>query len=249
MYNVLILLVFQLLRTCGALMKVNIESAQTGLSVFRPVEFATKMIHFMTPESDESVEPDEEAWRHFGASISPLYKRSLGMETVYAVLDYEKPATQRQPRKQLDKNVGQRKQPEKLDINQLDDDANQEEVVRILGLLRRAYRDNEKQPVNYYKFVTNPKSYTYTVENMFHVSFLVRDQHAQIIADKNGIPVIIPRKSTADAIDGNDAKQCILTLTMAEWREVISVFKIKHAMIPSPTLNNNNHKRTLSNGE
>ncbi|CAL4080422.1 unnamed protein product, partial [Meganyctiphanes norvegica] len=237
-----------LLRTCGALMKINIESAQTGLSVFRPVEFAQKLMHFMTPDTeDDAAEPDEEAWRHFGSNVTPLYKRTTGIESMYAALDYEKPAPQRQPRRQLDKEVARKKQPEKIDAADLDDEAHTEDVIRILGLLKKAVRANNQQPVNYFRFVTNPDSYTYTVENMFHVSFLVRDQHAQVTLDDDGIPVLYPRKVTADVVDGNNAKQCILTLTMKEWREVIKVFGIKKPMIPAPLPPTN--KRTLSQGE
>lgn len=44
--------------------------------------------------------------------------------------------------------------------------------------------------IPFYEFVIDPKSFTKTVENMFHVAFLVKDGYARITLDKNELPMI-----------------------------------------------------------
>lgn len=231
----------QLLRTCGALAKCNIEAAQSGLTKFRPCEFAQNLINFINPETEEedlTTELSENAWIRLGEAASPLYCRTIGVEPLYSALEWEKPKPAvKQPKKQLDKNVGLKRKPERVEAAATDE-SHIEEVVRVLGVLKKAFKDNERRPINFFKFVVNPKSYTYTIENMFAVSFLVRDQHVKIIEDRHGIPVIYPVRMTDNPSDGSDAKQMILTLTMAEWKEAVKVFKITSSMIPPPSTSN-----------
>ncbi|CAL4086047.1 unnamed protein product [Meganyctiphanes norvegica] len=108
----------QLLRTCGALAKCNIEAAQSGMSVFRPGEFAQKLINFISPDTEEeelTTELNERAWIRLGEEASPFYCRTVGVEPLYSALEWERPqpAATKQPRKQLDKEVGKKRKPEK----------------------------------------------------------------------------------------------------------------------------------------
>lgn len=55
-----------------------------------------------------------------------------------------------------------------------------EEVSRIFSILKRRFKENANKPLCYFTFVVNPNSFVLTVENVFHTSFLIRDQHALI---------------------------------------------------------------------
>jgi hypothetical protein len=46
---------------------------------------------------------------------------------------------------------------------------------------------NEDGAIDLFKFVINPKSFGQTVENLFYVSFLIRDGKAGIQVDDNGL--------------------------------------------------------------
>lgn len=50
----------------------------------------------------------------------------------------------------------------------------------IYKILKKEYKCNSKQPLNYYEFVIDPQSFSKTIENIFHFSFLIKDCLAEI---------------------------------------------------------------------
>ena len=60
-------------------------------------------------------------------------------------------------------------------------------------LLESLYRQQGKRPVNYFEFVIDPESFGNTVENMFHVSFLVKQRVVTLsVDDAEGLPFLEP---------------------------------------------------------
>ncbi|KAK1750282.1 Non-structural maintenance of chromosomes element 4 A [Echria macrotheca] len=87
------------------------------------------------------------------------------------------------------------------------------------------------------KFVVNPHSFGQTVENMFYVSFLIREGSVRLQFDDNGLPAIEPvRKesssSAAQSRHGAMRHQAIMSIDMEIWKDVIDAFNIKEPMIP-----------------
>ena len=46
--------------------------------------------------------------------------------------------------------------------------------MHIKRCLVERYRENDSSPMDYFEFVIDPNSFAKTVENMFHVSFLIK---------------------------------------------------------------------------
>ncbi|KAK3804210.1 hypothetical protein RRG08_040719 [Elysia crispata] len=126
------------------------------------------------------------------------------------------------------------------------------QVEHLLKTLWGVYERNEKQPICFFEFVTNPNSYGQTVENIFYASFLVRDGHAFVSLDDEELPVIEPlQKDLNDATSSaqqqaGQKQQIVMTLTPAEWRDIVKSFKIEVPLIQpmkqQPTvLKENNH--------
>ena len=60
-------------------------------------------------------------------------------------------------------------------------------VNSTLMQLEDAYEVNDRNPISYFNFVLDPQSFTKSVENMFHFSFLVKEgmfSNKCIIAEK-----------------------------------------------------------------
>ncbi|KAL0178049.1 hypothetical protein M9458_026943, partial [Cirrhinus mrigala] len=53
-------------------------------------------------------------------------------------------------------------------------EATEKEVERILAWLRGYFADDSEDHISYYEFVVDPNSFSRTVENIFHTSFLIR---------------------------------------------------------------------------
>lgn len=64
------------------------------------------------------------------------------------------------------------------------------ELDNVRRHLRRFYKQTGSNSVDYYKFVLNPESFGETVENMFYVSFLMKDGQVRLNIDTHGTPSI-----------------------------------------------------------
>ncbi|KAI1116715.1 hypothetical protein F5Y14DRAFT_53293 [Nemania sp. NC0429] len=83
------------------------------------------------------------------------------------------------------------------------------------------------------KFVVNPKSFGQTVENIFYVSFLIRDGAVQIEFDENGLPALQPTAGQDSGTTKRDAQrnQAVLSIDMQMWRQIIDAFNITESII------------------
>jgi hypothetical protein len=109
---------------------------------------------------------------------------------------------------------------------------------------------SEIGPVNYFKFVTNPESFSQTVENIFYVSFLARKAVVAINVE-SGQPILSKSfnffflsyskqkkgtrapPSVENLDDVVNKKQIVVGIDMKEWREIIETYKITSSYIPT----------------
>uniref|UniRef100_A0A667XR30 Non-structural maintenance of chromosomes element 4 n=1 Tax=Myripristis murdjan TaxID=586833 RepID=A0A667XR30_9TELE len=109
-------------------------------------------------------------------------------------------------------------------------EATEKEVERILGYLRAT------SPISYYEFVIDPKSFSRTVENIFHTSFLIRDGLARMYLDESKLPCIAPVEEGEVENGGlSSRKQCIISISLRSWRELIDALDISEPLIHPPT--------------
>lgn len=61
--------------------------------------------------------------------------------------------------------------------------------ARQLAVLRE-HKLADNWEVSLFEFAFNPKSFAQTVENLFYVSFLIRDGHVMLSTDSHGLPTV-----------------------------------------------------------
>ena len=95
--------------------------------------------------------------------------------------------------------------------------------------LREAYDCNEREALPYFPFVLDPTSFCKTVENIFHLSFLIKENFATIFIDDSGQPMVQPVKVAKHGSKTGDdhIKQVVVSLTLEEWEELVKIFKLK----------------------
>lgn len=88
--------------------------------------------------------------------------------------------------------------------------------------------------VDLLRFVVNPMSFGQTVENMFYVSFLIRDGKVNVEFDQNELPSLSPvdaGDAEGSAKTGAMKHQAIFSMDMKTWRDIIDTFQITTPMI------------------
>ena len=72
-------------------------------------------------------------------------------------------------------------------------------MTHVFRCLVTKFKEAGKKPVNYFKFVLNPDCFGTSIENMFHVSFLVKEGKADIsVCGETGLPFITPKSKKKD---------------------------------------------------
>jgi hypothetical protein len=88
------------------------------------------------------------------------------------------------------------------------------------------------------QYMFNPTSFTQTVENIFHYSFLIKKGSAQI-ALREKLSEFGPAGPVVKYKDENShrpqPKQCIATLTMKDWRELCAAYQVEKGDVPNRT--------------
>ncbi|CAJ0584494.1 unnamed protein product, partial [Mesorhabditis spiculigera] len=123
--------------------------------------------------------------------------------------------------------------------NQGEDQSLMIELQFILKSLMRYLKANKVRSVGYYEFVVDPDSYTRTVENMFHMAFILRDLRVRYqINQETGTPEIwhVPEDQLKTLREQNKkgkvpSHQSVFAMTKNDWKDVIEKLNITKPMI------------------
>jgi len=101
-----------------------------------------------------------------------------------------------------------------------------------LDIMRKhGITDNGCVPL--FDFCVNPKSFGQTVENLFYVSFLIKEGKVGLDFDSNGLPTlgIAPPKSVAERQE-TQRNQAVFTLDFDVWEDIVHSCGIQKSIIP-----------------
>ncbi|OTA75423.1 hypothetical protein M434DRAFT_402670 [Hypoxylon sp. CO27-5] len=121
-------------------------------------------------------------------------------------------------------------QAQEIVENAVNRGASDEEAQRLMD--QHGLRDTGG--IDLLKFVVNPHSFGQTVENIFYVSFLIRDGRIKIDFDENGFPALHPvdrEEETGTSKHRAQKQQAVFSIDMELWRDIIDVFNITEPII------------------
>jgi non-structural maintenance of chromosomes element 4 len=88
-------------------------------------------------------------------------------------------------------SAGQEKIEKELDQWAEDDEEPTDEDVAAACRRQRVWQNSEGEAaVSLFDFAINPRSFGQTVENMFYISFLIREGNVKVVEDSDGLPLL-----------------------------------------------------------
>ncbi|XP_034449148.1 non-structural maintenance of chromosomes element 4 homolog A-like [Hippoglossus hippoglossus] len=241
----------QLVLTATDLGKEKASQVSAVCTAFDPIAMAEHLLSFMDLNRLEDEQNwgtaqcylTPEAWHTLGGRAECCFKTAPTFHYMRGSFHAKLPPPQQRRLWQTKASTKDAKKimPTQLvKIKESNQETTETEVKRIWGYLKSYYRDNPKSPISYYEFVTDPNSFSQTIETTFYTSFLIRDGFARIYLDDE-MPCIAPveeGEGKAEAAGSSSCNQCIITMSPKMWRELIDVLDIKDAMIQPPNTQN-----------
>ncbi|XP_027934729.1 non-structural maintenance of chromosomes element 4 homolog A-like isoform X2 [Vigna unguiculata] len=153
-----------------------------------PSQFVSSLlIRYGQGQGQDSID-----WQKLGLAVSPMFLSVHGSSTMLGPMDNEIKKRRIGVRKQRDPRALVTTRPEQLDeagaVGKTDTDKNMATMFDILRKTKRVRLEN---------LIINRKSFSQTVENLFSLSFLVKDGRAEISLDENRCHYVSPKNAPA----------------------------------------------------
>ncbi|KAF5321967.1 hypothetical protein D9619_001921 [Psilocybe cf. subviscida] len=217
------------------------RAMKSGSGAFDVDDFITKLARYMggrrniedaLPEESDDGEETQDGrpldWDRIGLKALAKSRRVPALTFMLGPLSIEQKKRTVTKRARLEKNKEDERRPLELkeeELNQAENETTKN--VRILSTLLEY-----TGPINLFKFIINPKDFAQSVENMFYLSFIIRDGNAALsIEDGEYMIMACQPPSDEDYEGGLKRQQLVFELDMATWRRAIEVFNITEPII------------------
>ncbi|XP_074089580.1 non-structural maintenance of chromosomes element 4 homolog A [Macrotis lagotis] len=242
----------QFLVLASDLGKEKANQLHSDMTLFDPTSYAEDLLKYMglnrleVQESDGEEEtfqigflPDD-SWLRVGIISVRFFKHAPTFHFLFGSFktDPHIPRQRNERLRRKDKKEEARSMPAELKrMEESQQEATEKEVERILGLLQTYFREEPETPISFFDFVIDPDSFARTVENIFHVSFIVRDGFARIRLDQDKLPIIEPITQGNEESEQQSTQirhQDIISLSYQDWKDIVRTFEISQPMISPP---------------
>ncbi|KIY67157.1 hypothetical protein CYLTODRAFT_376616 [Cylindrobasidium torrendii FP15055 ss-10] len=209
---------------------------KSGQGAFDTDEFVAKLVSFMggvntTGGGDSDSEEDETAgrldWSVIGRKALACSRRAPIPGFLLGPLSLEAKKRAQTQRAKLEINKADMRKPQ--EIREEDIARSENETTKNVAILENLLRDIG-EPVNLFRFVINPEDFAQSVENLFHLSFLIRDGKVALeTTEETGEPVIFACEAPSDEekMDNKLMKrQIVFEFDHATWNLAKEVWNI-----------------------
>ncbi|TRM70005.1 Nse4 C-terminal-domain-containing protein [Schizophyllum amplum] len=216
------------------------RAMKSGAGAFDVDEFVAKLITYMggkrtigdDGDVGDGIDEDEYLdWDKIGRKAMAKSRRVPVMSFMLGPLSIEQKKRAPIKRAKLERNEADRKKPQEIreeDIQRAENETTKNviQLEKILG---------EEGRVNLFRFVVNPQDFAQSVENIFYLSFLIRDGKVAFEYDEDTQEPFIYACSVPEEEDyaqGLRKQQLVLEFDVETWRRSIEVFNITKSMVP-----------------
>uniref|UniRef100_A0A5S6QF60 Non-structural maintenance of chromosomes element 4 n=1 Tax=Trichuris muris TaxID=70415 RepID=A0A5S6QF60_TRIMR len=241
----------------GIAQKLLTGSAElcTSLGTFDPEDFADKLVTYLRREDGvhESSYLGEgelpfDSWAAFGRTVASKLRTVSAPQNYYG-LEPQEPVDAPETRRRKSGALPLPAVPTFSQTTALQTTASEADDDRCLrvdvqalekSLLNDTYRHNNTEPIDFLRFILHPTKFNTTVENYFHLSFLIHDHLAEMVVSENAIKSKSIRREERSQTDEQQdssvsrrlANQSVLALSVKEWKALVQKFRIVCPMSP-----------------
>ena len=218
------------LTVCAQLSKNQAKALDTNLCAFQLQSFAEGILGHATNRETERIE-----WDRLKDRTRRMFKRAPSFSYMFGSFQpTELPRKEPKERtKRANRVAAEKKEPEKVTNVAATEEGNDKAVQHVKKILRRAFRANNNKPISFFEFVLDPNFFHLTVENIFHLSFLLKNNNFAIRQENGGLPYIYPvSESEANNLQKGKKLQCITSISPELWETLVKEFEIRVPMIP-----------------
>lgn len=221
---------------------------KTDLVAFDPDEFMSKLALYMggiAAGPNETIVIPEDGWDVLGRKVTQYWPgTSPALHPLLGAFELTpRPIKPKAPRPvpQAQDN-SENSNPKSLSsYENYNQEGTPQEIEKVFNIIKTYYND-DPTPIDYFELVLNAESYALTVENIFHLAFLVKDGLVKIFLGENGLPVVEPLLPSANGNDNagrtgkskSQTSQIMVSMSMPEWEDLVDVYELKgqDPMIP-----------------
>ncbi|KAG7194296.1 nuclear protein [Scheffersomyces spartinae] len=179
-------------------------------------------------------------WLKLGALYLSVSDKSILCDSLNGPLETEKKAPITRTRHANDINRGTLTTALTIDPQEIiKDDQTTYDIVKSVYSDFTSDADNEEgKTMNFFKFFINPNSFLQSIENLFYVSFLIKEGRLNLLKDDKGVPVVRLvseeerlRTVEDDNTTAGDYVHHIASMDYDTWRKLIEKFNITESFI------------------
>ncbi|KFO87036.1 Non-structural maintenance of chromosomes element 4 A, partial [Buceros rhinoceros silvestris] len=225
----------QFLVLASNLGKEKASELQSEMTAFDSLAFAEDLLTFMglnhlEVEEDGASESasggylPSNAWHKLGQETEMHFRRAPTFHFMLGSFKSDPPVPRQRIERQRKATGREEKRAMPAQLKKMEEshqEATEKEVERILRLLQTHFKNDPNTPISFFEFVIDPNSFARSVENIFHVSFLIRDGFARLKLDDDKLPIIEP---VTDGEGGENDRsagargQVVISLNQQEWK-------------------------------
>ncbi|TFK54076.1 hypothetical protein OE88DRAFT_1717389 [Heliocybe sulcata] len=215
-------------------MKSGAGAFDTDDFIAKLITFAGGRVHDLPDDSDVEDLDDGDApldWDKIARKALQKSRRVPAMDFMLGPLSIEAKKRNISKRAKLEKNEEDRAKPQQ--INEEDITRSENETTKNVVAIERLLEQQESA-INLFRFIVNPTDFGQSVENLFYLSFLIRDGKCALDTETGEPTILLCEPPTEDDYkEGLKKRQLVMEFDMATWQRAIEVFNITETMIPT----------------
>jgi len=209
------------------LVRLQAEMMSTNITQFTYQEYCDRLLMCLDIEKGDGMSKMKLVC--LGKRLKPCFRRSPPLTYLYGALDFksqpkvvakEKVRVCRQTVKHGDLVETISSQVTEMESSK---DLTEVHVTNILKELVAKFKKAKRMPIDYFTFVLDPNNFGKSIENMFHVSFLVKEGKVAIeISEESGLPVLSPVATNEVDCQDSNKNQVVININMEDWFKLVN---------------------------